>query len=146
MSFELEIADGFAQIAATATGGSYVTDGDLTNVAIAVVLGDLPTNPRQAVGVTPYPISDNPAGTDGVLGLQFMMRSPGLDPRPVWTMRDAIYDALSGRTMFTVNGHPVASLWRPISAPLGPDALGNYEHADTYYLNISRPATAYRTD
>lgn len=144
---DLDIADGFAQIISDATIGVYRADGSAFAAGeIGIVLGELPDEPAQAIGLTPYPVSDNPAGTDGILGLQIMFRGEGVDVRPVWQMRDATFALLQGRMSFTVNGQYISSIWRQISAPLGRDDLGRYEHADTYYLNINRPPSAYQND
>lgn len=147
MSTDLDVAEGIAQLLAAASIGAYRTDGSVFLPAdVAIVLGEPPETPNAAIGITPYPISDSAIGTDGTLGIQIMFRSADLDPRPVWTMRDATFDLLNGRTNVTLNGHFISQIWRQISAPLGRDQIGRYEHADSYYLNANRPPTAYRTD
>lgn len=119
--------------------GSPFTDAELFGVTV----GQVPDKPLQAIGISPYPVSDNPGGGDGVLGVQFWMRSPNRDIRPVLNMQDAIRDALNGLQQYTLGGHPISVSWLQVTSPQGTDQAGRYQAADTYYFAINRPSAAY---
>lgn len=146
MSTDLDLAEGIAQMLNDAGLGTY----DPTNTAVltgtAIVIGDLPDAPASAIGLSPYPVSDNASLPEAVVGVQIMVRGTALDLRPVLIACDAILDLLQADSAFALNGHPVANIWRQNSTPPGRDALGRYYRADSYYLSVTRPNTAYRTD
>lgn len=126
-------------------GSAWRPDGSafLDSETFGIVFGKIPPLPAQCIGITPYPVSDDPGGGDGILGVQFWIRAPGRDVRPVLNIQDTIRGALNGLQQYTLNGHPISVSWLQVTSPQGTDEAGRYQAADTYYFAINRPSAAY---
>ena len=108
---------------------------------IPIVFGALPPGPDRAIALQTYGVdqaSDDPVNTDGTSGLQVRMRGTPNDITTVNDTAEAVFDALQGFE------HPAAGVLlctRHIVAPLGQDASGRFERADSYRLMTHHPTT-----
>ena len=67
------------------------------------------------------------------------------DPETVQALDEAIFNVLEGLHDTTVNGVPVALMWRQSGLPLPQDANQRWEQTSSYYARVAIP-TLYRTD
>lgn len=134
-----------AMVAGLFTDAVWRPDGSafLPSETFGIAFGKLPPAPAQCIGVTPFSVSDDPGGGSGVLGVQFWIRAPGRDVRPVLNIQDTIREALNGLQQYTLNGHPISVSWLEVTSPQGTDEAGRYQAADTYYFAINRPSSGY---
>ena len=134
---------GAARLLDQVGAGVYRPDGDPYQTGeVAIVLGLLPAEPAEAVGLISYAVEDDPAQPTGVIGLQVRVRAPGTDPRSVHETADIIFDALQGAYRLTLPGGLVVGYcWREVSAPLGADESGRYQLTDSYYCQIEQTTT-----
>lgn len=113
----------------------------LRTVEPAVQIGAWTTaNPDRAVALTIYPSEDD-ADTGTVLfAAQIRFRGATSDGSLAMLDRqDAVFDLLAmRRPVIETPDLTVVLAWRQIAAPLGLDAQGRPEIADTYYCRTDR--------
>lgn len=104
-----------------------------------VVIGPIRENLDRAVGLTPYPVTDELTTGVSYLGVKVFIRTPnstGADP--AMDDQDTVYESLTSIRYDDIGGHTVAAATRDRSAPLGQDTVGRYLTVDTYYLITNR--------
>ena len=79
---------------------------------------------------------------DAEYGLRIRFRSAGQDPRDLFDLVDATFDALAGAGEQQL-GLGVHLVTRETSNPSGTDQNGRYVHTDTYRIQAHNP-TKYR--
>ena len=111
-----------------------------------IVLGVVPQAPDRIVTLTAYGVSDEPALSDSVIGVQVRCRWGGQDPRPVDDLADQIYDFLHGRMAWDLSTgvNVVQCLLHSGPISLGQDENRRWSTSSNYYLTVHRPST-YRT-
>lgn len=143
------MTDGLAVDIATALGtalaglslGAFRADGSAfaAGEINVIAVGRAPESAGTSIGLTPYAVSDNAGGGDGVLGIQVWFRGATRDIRPVLNMQGVVFEYLQGKQQYQLGGHPVSVSWRQVTSPQGPDSAGRYQIADSYYFATNRP-------
>jgi hypothetical protein len=144
MSWTATLVHGLAEYLDSAGICVYRPTGTYRDDETGIVIGTVPASPPRVVVLTPYPLFDDVAQADSVLGVQVRMRSASGDPREALDLADAVFDVLHGATHLDLAGALVHLAERTASLPMGRDQSGRYEHADTYQLTAHRP-TRHRT-
>lgn len=139
MSWTRNLTHGLALRLAAAGVGTYRETGAYTATETGIVIATVPQDPPRLLAITPYPLATHPTHADEVVGLQVRARSAGADPRDALDLVDAVHDAIGGATHLDLAGVIVHRVERRASAPMGRDANGRYEHADTYHLQAHHP-------
>lgn len=141
MGYTRDLLHGLAQLLAADGVGVYRDTGVYADTETGIVIGTVPQNPPAVVALIPYPLTDDPTLSDSVQGLQLRFRVDGSDPRDVTDLSDLAFNSLQGRG--AVDLSPTARLLlaeRRSGIPLGEDANGRPEWADTYQLTLHRPS------
>jgi hypothetical protein len=144
VSWTADLAHGLALLLAAAGVAVYRPNGVYREDETGLVIGVVPAAPSRVVVLSCYALADDVDQADSLIGLQVRVRGAGLDPRDVLDLIDIVFEELHGATHLTLAGVVVHLVERAASAPMGRDANGRYEHADTYRLTAHRP-TRYRT-
>ena len=110
-----------------------------------ISLRTAPQTPDRVIVLTPYPVTDDPALADVVLGMQIRFRGRPGDTQDHEDLGDAVFAHLHGATGLLLGGIPVTHMWRQSASQLGRDDAERWERADNYYLQANRP-TAHRPD
>lgn len=143
--YSTNLLSGLAALLQTAGIGTWSTSAVYTSAQTGIVLGTIPSTPDRIVALTAYPVRDDPALSDSVVGVQVRCRWGGQDPRLVDDLADLIFDYLHGKTHFTVGTGAAAvtivQCLRQSYAPLGRDQNGRWERSDNYYVTCWRPGT-----
>lgn len=95
--------------------------------------------PDAAISITPYPVDDNDETGQYTRAVQVRIRGglgQGVDE--LYATQDAIWDAIVLPASLRFTTLTVVMAWRQMSAPLGLDAQGRPEIADTYYMRSDR--------
>ena len=108
----------------------------------AITVGGLPQSPAQAVALTTYGSTDDPALADSLVMVQATIRGSS-DQRTANATAAALFDLLHGREQFTLAGVHIVLAQRASWAWHGVDENGRWRRADNYYLNTHNP-TAHR--
>ncbi|GAB3459232.1 minor capsid protein [Actinophytocola sediminis] len=139
MSWTADLAHGLALLLAAAGVGVYRPGGVYQDDETGIVIGFVPAAPPRVVVLSCYALADDVDQADSLIGLQVRVRGAGPDPRDALALLDAVFEELHGATHLTLAGVVVHLVERTVSAPMGRDANGRYEHADTYRLTAHRP-------
>ena len=95
--------------------------------------------PDRAVSMTPYVVEDNDETGQYVRAVQVRIRGrQGESIADLFDRQDAVWAAIVEPTALVFPTLTVVMAWRQMSAPLGLDAQGRPEIADTYYLRSDR--------
>jgi hypothetical protein len=138
------LAHGLAEHLAAAGVAVYRPTGVYQDDETGIVIAAVPAAPPRVVVLSCYGLADDVDQADSLIGLQVRVRSASPDPRDALDLIDAAFEELHGTTHLTLAGTVVHLVERTASAPMGRDANGRYEHADTYRLTTHR-ATRHRS-
>ena len=141
--FQTDLLTGLAvYLAAGGLQATWSPTGEYTALQTGIVIRNVPPAPDRIITLTAYPVSDSPALSDSVLGLQVRCRWGGQDPRPVDDLSDAIFNLLHGKTTLTLStGVTVVQCLRQSAKTLGQDDNLRWSNAHNYYLTVHRPST-----
>jgi hypothetical protein len=128
---------GVVDLAGNGPGGVYA-DGQTCYAKY-----NLPDKPDRVVCVTPYPIGDSPNQTRSTVGVQVRTRA-GTDPDDESDLRDAVFDALQGRTHLDFGSCHIIQILRKTTVPMGRDASGRWSFAQTFYIDVNTPPSPFR--
>lgn len=106
-----------------------------------VIVGPLAPDIEGAISLTPYPLEDDSETGTILSALQVRIRGTKTGgTTPVLLLQDAVWDAicLPETLTFAASNTAIIMAWRQMTAPLGLDAQGRPEIADTYYLRSDR--------
>jgi hypothetical protein len=145
VSYEDDIAEGFAQLLAAETDPAQLLTWQASGVYPASVTGiyiyAVPATPDRIVTLSLYGLGDGAMYGDSETGLQVRCRSAGQDPRDATGLDSAIADVLLGRYPLDLpTGVHVQTLVRangPTS--LGPDDNQRWSFTSNYTLGLHRP-------
>ena len=123
--------------------GTWSTSGVYTVAQTGIVLGTVPQGPDRIITLTAYGVSDSPALSDSVIGVQVRCRWGGGDPRLVQDLDDLIFSLLHGKTNWTLTGGVYVVECRRNSGPmsLGQDSNLRWSLSSNYYVTVHRPST-----
>lgn len=138
MSWEADLLGGLATWCQQQGLGTYRPDA----VGGTIVLGSLPDEIDQGIGVRGYNQQPDPALSDVVQPIQFLLRG---DEAWCRDTAGALFDGLHGVTGMVPGGIDCPLITQHSDVPLGPDQRGRYERAVNYDVWATRP-TASRTD
>ena len=143
MGFETDLTNGFAVLLSTAGIGQWRPDGTAyTGILPAITVRKMPEAPNAAITLSTFDVSNEPALSVSVIGLQIMTRAAGADPRGTDDLSAAIFDQLHGRTRFALStGVQVTSVYRKSSISLGEDDVLRWTTSSNYYVEVWRPGT-----
>ncbi|MEU5847438.1 minor capsid protein [Saccharopolyspora shandongensis] len=133
------LAHGLAHHLAEHGIGTYRPDGVYREDETGIVIATVPAAPPRVVALTPYPVADALDQADSVLGLQVRCRSSSRDPREAFDLADSVFGLFAGASHLDLDGVLVHLVERTASGPIGRDANGRAEHADTYRLTCHHP-------
>ncbi|MEV7793422.1 minor capsid protein [Streptomyces sp. NPDC087512] len=136
MSHDADLLRGVAELLDTEGVGRYEPDTVLPADVTGIVLGKVPDGPDRALGLTPYPVTDDDS-TDSVTGLQVRMRW-GTDAAGLVDLADAVFNVLHNRRDYRLRGVWVEISWRQSQAWIGQDTRGRMELTANYYLRTVR--------
>ncbi|MFJ8992619.1 minor capsid protein [Streptomyces sp. NPDC102279] len=142
MSGETHDADllvGVAELLAAESVGVYSPTGALPAGGTGIVLGRMPDGPDRAVGLTPYPVSDDDS-TDSVTAVQVRMRA-GVNALDLVQLANDVFTVLHNRQGWDAHGVRVEISWRNSEAWIGQDARGRMEKTANYYVRSVRPGS-----
>lgn len=140
--FDTDLATGVAVLLDAASIGTWKPTGVYASGDTAIVLDELPQAPDAAIALAVYPITDDPALSDSVAGLQVMTRAGGQDPRVVRGIASSVFDQLHGLYGYALStGIRVVNIERRGGASLGKDSLNRWGRVDNYYVTCWRPST-----
>ena len=145
MGYTRGLLHGLAQLLTADGVGVYRDSGVYTETETGIIIGTVPQSPPAIVALIPYALFDDPTLSDSVLGLQLRFRSGTYDPRDVLDLADAAFDSLQGHPGVDLSATArLLIAERTSSIPLGENASGFPESADSYQLMLHRPS-AHRT-
>jgi minor capsid protein len=139
VSWTAKLAHGLAAYLAAAGVAVYRPTGVYRDDETGLVIGVVPAAPPRVVVLSAYALADDVDQADSLIGLQVRVRSTGPDPRDALNLIDAVFEELHGAIHLTLASVVVHLAERTASTPMGRDASGRYEHADTYRLTAHRP-------
>ncbi|MFE0819172.1 minor capsid protein [Streptomyces sp. NPDC058847] len=136
MSHETSLITGLATLLAANQVGVYDPTGVLPDGATGIIVGRLPDEPNQAIGLTTYPVADDDS-TDSVTGVQARIRA-GTAATDVLDLSDLVFGVLHNRRSYVLNGVWVEISWRNSEAWIGQDTRGRMERSANYYVRTVR--------
>ena len=141
MGFESDLLTGIAQLLATAGLGTWRDTGIYTTAETGIVFDTVPQSPDRVITLTDYVVSDDPALSDSVIGVQVRTRWGGQDPRPVKDLDGGIFDALHGLEGVTLTGGVhIVSMFRRSGTSMGQDTNNRWGRSSNYYATVHRPS------
>jgi hypothetical protein len=143
--FKTDLLTGLAAWLALPANGlqaTYLTTGAYTALQTGIVLGELRPTPDRQIALTAYAVTDDPALSDSVLGVQVISRWGGRDPRPSDDLDDAVFGLLHGRQRLVLStGVTIVQIMRVSGAPLGWDENQRRSVSSNYYVTVHRAST-----
>ncbi|MCI3240296.1 minor capsid protein [Streptomyces spinosisporus] len=133
---DVDLLRGVAELLAAEDVGTYDEAGVLPADGTGIVLGRVPDGPDRAIGLTPYPVSDDDS-TDAVTGVQARLRA-GTNPTAVVQLANDIFNVLHNRQNWQAHGVQVEISWRNSQAWIGQDTTGRMEISANYYFRTVR--------
>ncbi|MFM9675769.1 minor capsid protein [Streptomyces brasiliscabiei] len=133
---DADLLQGVAELLDAENVGTYNPNGVLPAGSTGIVLGKVPDGPDRAIGLTPYPVSDDDS-TDAVTGIQARMRA-GTDPVGVVQLANDVFTVLHNRRSYDVHGVQVEISWRNSQAWIGQDTHGRMELVANFYFRTIR--------
>ena len=140
--FQTDLLTGLAvYLAENIAGVTWSPNGTYGVAATGIVLGNIPQTPDRCITLTAYGVSDSPALSDSVIGVQVRCRWDLADPRPVDDLADSIFDLLHGNTALALStGVTIVQCLRNSATSLGQDANGRWSQVANYYATCHRPS------
>lgn len=139
MSWTNDLVGGFAAYLAAEGVGIWRPSGVYASDETAIVIGDLPQTPPQAIALHEYGVADNSRHGMGITGIQVRFRGGTPNPRDVNELSDVAFNSLEGLEHVDLGGVRVDLIYRQLHARMGRDSNNRYEIADSYYLLTNRP-------
>lgn len=104
-----------------------------------IVFGQLPSEPVNALGVHPYPVSTDTQPDVDTLGIQVRIRTDSPYPDDALRIADQLEEFFHGREHLTFGDWHVPVMWRHSVAVLGPNTNDHFEITDNYYMHVDIP-------
>lgn len=144
MSVETDLRVGLAGLLEAAGVGVYKPGGVYLATETAIVLGELPTSPNRAIGISLYSPVDAIKQNLTTYRAQFWIRGTPNNSLDSGDLACAIFDAIHG-----IEGVTMGSLWliqcyRLSALTMGIDASKRSERSDNYLVQVNTPQTANR--
>jgi hypothetical protein len=140
--FSTDLLTGLAVHLHNASVGTWNTSGAYTALQTAITLGTVPQRPDRCITLNSYGVTDSPALSDSIIGVQVRCRWGGADPRYADDLADSVFMLLHGLTNTTLStGVCVVECLRNSYAQLGQDGNQRWENTSNYYVTCHRPST-----
>jgi hypothetical protein len=132
---------GVGALLADASVGVWNPTGAYASGQTGIVVKVIPQTPDTIIAISTYPVTDEPALSDSVVGLQVLTRAGGQDPSTVDDLADAVFDQLHGLHDHTLStGVRVVQCLHRSGGSLGQDDLHRWSRSDNYYVTTHRPS------
>jgi len=139
---QTDLLTGVAVLLQNAGIGTWNTTGVYSGGQTGIVLGNVPQNPDRIITLTAYQVSDAPALSDSVLGIQVRCRWGGQDKRNVDDLADDIFKLLHGKTALSLStGVTIVQCLRQSAASLGQDSNNRWSVVQNFYADVHYPST-----
>jgi hypothetical protein len=140
--FQADLLIGFAQLLAAAGLGTWTPSAGYPAGATGIVLDDTPETLDRAIQLSSYPVTEDTTFGGDDIGLQVIVRWGGADPLPSRRLDEQIFQALHGRSHFTLpTGLRITSCSRRSAASLGKDGSKRWSRSANYYVHVHHPST-----
>lgn len=141
MGFQSDLLTGMAAWLEANGVGDYKPAGTYDADDTGIVLGGLPANPPDVIGLNTYMVRDEPSLSDSVIGLQVQCRTAGEDRRTTADLSDSIFTLLHAATNIELTtGVTIVQALRQSDGSLGQDQNGRWGHVQNFYLSVHRPS------
>lgn len=144
------LVGGLAQLLEDAGVGVYRPTGAYADGETGIYDRYIPPTGR-CITLSAYPTTPGTPGlADVSVGVQVRVRGDG-DPVSCDDLADAVFEVLDGAgqrdggPQLDLGGVKVVQIWRQSYTPLGPDANGQWERSENFYVDAMRPTT-FNTD
>lgn len=146
-SYEEDLAKGVGQFLDTLDLGVWRDDGVYADGETGILLDVMPSEPDNAIVLTPYGVDDDPSMAENVTGLQIRTRAAGRNPADCRKMGADVFLELHGRTdLILSTGLHVVQILRRSSVSGGQDENGRWTMIQNYYCDLHVPAMHDFTD
>lgn len=137
---------GFAQLIDMHTNAVWLESGSYAEGVIGITIQAVPERPDGVVTLSAYSVTDDPALSDSVIGLQVRVRRGGANPTPTNDLADELFDLLHGLSDFELpavedeRGVWVVSCVRRSQVPGGQDGNRRWSDIQNFYVTIHAPS------
>lgn len=140
MGYTTDLLTGLAEHLAANGIGTWSTTATYTDAETGIVLKVVPQSPDSVIVLTDYSITDDPALSDSVTGVQIRTRTGGTDPRTTDDLADSIFNLLHGARGVALGPVSTQLISRESYLTGGRDANDRHERTDNYYIHAWRPS------
>ena len=131
-----EITVGFGEYL-DGLGVGVWSSGSIPTDQTAIVLGPIPQEFDNAIGLQPGIVSSERQVGVGVLRMQVYTRAPS--PAALLDLRGAVKEAVDGKRYVNAGGHVLPLVWYSSGVDLSEDHGRSFEASDNYYMHYSQP-------
>lgn len=146
-SLESLFLKGIALRLHAASLGTYRPTGKYTAGETGIVFDAVPQDPDNLITLSAYQVTDDPAASESVLGLQVRTRAGGQHPDPARDLAAAIFNNLHGLTDMRLpapddlDGVWVVQILRRSQVTGGQDANQRWSNIQNFYATVHYPST-----
>lgn len=144
--WETDLLQGLAQYLTTTSVGTYRATGAYQSTDVAIVFGELPTQPDRAISLTLYGSSDEPVQNLSSVRVQLMMRGTPNASLDVGSLATSAFSQLQGLSYMDFGSAHVLQVRRVSAVPLGLDGNKRSMRADNYVIDVNTTVGTFRTD
>lgn len=143
-SFEQEVLDGFALVAAANPSARVPLVYDPTGKVayrpdqVGIYVDSYPEGPGGSVTITDYTVSDDPSLSDSVMGIQVTIKHQ--DRLKVRAISGDLFNLFHGRWGGMLGTVTLVSALRASGTNTGQDSNERQGRIDNYYLTLHRPS------
>lgn len=119
--------------------GSYVPNADQPEGSVPIFIDRWPEGPDDVVVIADYTVSDDPASSDSVIGVQVSVRCADLDK--VKGITSDLFALFQGRWGGMLGRVTLVSARRASGTNTGQDSNDRQGRTENYYLTVHRPST-----
>lgn len=139
--YQTNLLNGFAYLLDAAAVGTFDLTGAYTANQTGIVFKKLPQSPGSVIGLSTYPITDDPTLSDSVTGLQVLTRSAVANSSATDDLADLVFDHLHGLyDVLLSSGVRVVQCLHHGGGSLGQDDQDRWVRSDNYYVTTHRPS------
>lgn len=118
---------------------SYKTGSDVYGEDEIAVAWEVDPPLERCIVVSAYPVADDPAQSESVVGVNFRISGPG-DLAFVNAAIDDLFDLFHGLQTTILGGVKVVMAQRRSGAALGQDERGRVSRSENFYFTVHRPS------
>lgn len=144
--WEADLLTGLAQYLNDSGVGIYRPSVPYQSGDVAIVFGELPTQPDRVIGLTLYGSSDEEVQNLSRVRVQLMMRGAPNLALDVGSVATAAFSQLQGLSYRDFGTAHVLRVARVSSVPLGVDQNKRTLRSDNYVIDVNTTTGVFRTD